>query len=117
MDDYLSDHGTVLKKPSINWKARSYIDMIDFKENPVSMPPLLRDISVEDFEVCYLLGTDLSTPAIPSHSQNNERAVSNTIEAVEKAIGHDNQKALIIETDKSRQEIPTQSTKHNLNLD
>ena len=89
--------------------------MVDFKENPVSMPPLLRDISVEDFEVCYL--SDLSTPAIPSHSQNNERAVSNTIEAVEKAIGHDNQKALIIETDKSRQEIPTQSTKHNLNLD
>ena len=31
---------TVLKKPSINWKARSYIDMVDFKENPVSMPPL-----------------------------------------------------------------------------
>ena len=41
------------KKPSINWKARSYIDMVDFKENPVSMsmllPTLLRDISVEDF--------------------------------------------------------------------
>ena len=50
---------------------------------------------------------DLSTPAIPSHSQNNERAVSNTTEVVEKAIGHDNQKALIIEIDKSRQEIPT----------
>ena len=48
---------------------------------------------------------------IPSHSQNNERAVSNTTEAVEKAIGHDNQKALLIETDKSRQEMPTQSTK------
>ena len=61
--------------------------------------------------------TDLSTPAIPSHSQNNERAVSNTTEAVEKAIGHDNQKAPKIETDKSRLEIPTQSTKHNLNLD
>ena len=59
------------------------------------MPPLLRDISVEDFEDCFLLGTDLSIPAIPSHSQNNERAVSNTTEAVEKAIGHGNQKALI----------------------
>ena len=99
------------KKPSINWKARSYTDLVDFKENPVSMPPLLRDISVEDFEDCYLLGIDLQVPDIPNHNQNCERAVSNTTEAVENAIGHENQKALIIETNQSKEEIPTRNTK------
>ena len=99
------------RKPSINWKARSYMDLVDFKDNPVSMPPLLRDISLEEFEDCYLLGTDLSIPAIQHHSQNCERAVADTSAAVESAIGHENQKALIIETNKSRQEIPTRSTK------
>ena len=50
---------------------------------------------------------------IPCHSTNVERAVKNCTEACKKAIGYISQKALILTTQKSRNDTPTYWTKAN----
>ena len=76
------------KKPELNVKAKSVMDLIGFKKvDPtyITESPLTRIYSLEDLQDCCRFGIDLSVPQIPNHSQNNERAVASTTQAAAKS--------------------------------
>ena len=97
----------------INFKAKSYWDLVNLHSmNPllVTEPPLCFDISNEDLKACAE-GKDITFPKIPNHSQNCERAVATTTQAVAAACGHEKRKELILQTVASRQRISKGATK------
>ena len=103
----------LFKKPSVNFKASSYLELTDFSKVDITYitePPLTFDIPQEDLHNCYQ-GINLKLPDIPCHSQNVERAVAATTEAAENAIGQAKRHAHILQTTKSRQSLPTNATK------
>ena len=98
------------KIPTINFKAKNYIEMVGFDEI-TSPPPLLGDFSDDDLAYagngCY----ELPVEAIPCHSINNERLVQASAQAVKYPVGEDRVHERLLNNRASQLKIPTNFNK------
>ena len=101
------------EKPTVNFKATSYLKMIDFNTcDPafITEPPITFDYTDAQLKLCAS-GKDLILPDIPIHSLNNERAVQETTKACKAFATYEQRVANIIQTLKSRQNLPKHPNK------
>ena len=107
----------VLPGININFQAERYMDLVDLDTFPqVTEPPLLFNYSDQAL-INLANGTESSKitfswfPAIPSHSQNNERKVADTTVAAKKYVTKERRTSNMLVTNTSRDELPKDSTK------
>ena len=90
--------------PKINFKAKTYPDLIDWNECSFTEPPCT--ISLSDDELREILNTPLSFPDFPCHTQAVERGIRLVTEAASSVIGADARDGFIRQNIKSRKEVP-----------
>ena len=98
------------KIPTINFKAKNYIEMVGFDEI-TSPPPLLGDFSDEDLAYGANGVFELPVEAIPCHSINNERLVQASAQAVKYPVGEDRVHERLLNNRASQLKIPTNFNK------
>ena len=59
-------------KPNLNFGAKEYYKMIDWKKVKITVPAPVKMFSKEELKSC-IAGDDLKIDHIPCHSTNNER--------------------------------------------
>ena len=98
----------------LNLGAASYLQLVDLKKVQISEPPLLFAFDDDELKTGVEKGTlrDL-IPAIPNHSQNNERCVADTTAAARKYNTRDRRHANILATNQSRETFSTDCRKGN----
>jgi hypothetical protein len=97
------------KNININFSASSFMDMIDWQAVDITSPPLLKDTSSETIA----LFQQITLPQFPCHSQDVERNIKDVSAVCGKVFGHDSRHGAILQTKKSRTEIPVIETKAN----
>lgn len=98
--------------PRLNFEANEYIDMIDWKKNKITDPPVLSQYT--DEEISTFIQSDSSHVDIrkfPCHSQAVERCVKIVTEASEKVCGLESRNGFIAATLESRKVMPFFNTK------
>ena len=111
-DDLINGKVREFHIPPINYKAKSYEEMIDFDKYPhdYSSPPILAKYSIEQIQKKEF---DDDFYKIRCHSQAVERAVYLTSQAAEKVIGYDARHGWILNKLKQVEKFPTDSTKEH----
>ena len=103
-------------KEFINFEAENFFELLDWDNLPLEFltePPMLRKYNMQQLRDHVSGEVPIILENIPCHSTNVERAVKNCTEACKKAIGYVAQKALILTTQKSRNDTATYWTKTN----
>jgi len=59
-------------RPDTNFEARDYFDAIDWEKEPISPPPLLRNVPND--QLCNVFVSDL--PFCPTNTQSVERVIA-----------------------------------------
>ena len=85
------------------------MDMIDWQAVDITSPPLLKDTSSETIA----LFQQITLPQFRCHSQDVERNIKDVSAVCGKVFGHDSRHDAILQTKKSRTEIPVSETKAN----
>lgn len=94
-------------KIKLDFSATSYLDMIDWENAQFDSPPLLNDFTSETFAI----NPQINLPYYPCHSQDVERSIKDVSAVCGKVYGHASRHGVIIQTKKSRSELPTIETK------
>ena len=97
------------KVPDINFKAKSYPDLIDWKKVTFSEPPMTMSLSRE--EVLAFVDKPLIIPGFNCHTQAVERAIKLVTEAAGLVIGEEARDGFIRQKVRSRKEIGRCHTK------
>lgn len=104
-----SSHNSIrkFKVPTINLKAKTYVDLIDWKANLITEPPLIKKFSESDLTELVNEGENSSSWnfdgfRLPNHTQAVERCVKVVTEISEKVSGENDGKA----TSDSRKLMP-----------
>ena len=72
----ISNSIRTFKVPKLNFEAEQYIDMINWQETTVTVPPLLHGIRVSTVEELIITGNKTEMiPKIPCHTQAVERLI------------------------------------------
>lgn len=109
------------KIPLINFKARTYCELIDWDTTYITEPPLIKHFTELELEV-LVNGGDKSDLwnfngfDIPNHTQAVERCIKLVTETAIKITGHERQNGLVKSTIKSRNIMPTFNTKKDFPL-
>ena len=101
------------KKPNVNFAAKTYLELCNFSTcdaEYITEPPITFDFTDDELKRCAA-GHDLVLPDIPIHSLNNERAVQETTKACKAYPTYEQRHSSILQTLKSRAELPTEATK------
>ena len=103
----------VFTLPKLKFKAKSYIDMIDWQNAQLTDPPLLKHITNEEIKNLIQSGDMLQSniPHIPCHSQNVERMIKLVTESCSKVCGSSNRDGWIRSAMLSRSTMPAFDTK------
>lgn len=106
------------KVPELILDATDYFSMIDWTKSDRFPPPLLRDVSIQDLKKCVDLKSlpNLSFLNFPCHNQGVERCVKLVTESANLVVGHNNRDGFIRARMKSRELMPTFSTKKDYKL-
>ena len=91
----------------VNFKAKSYINMVDWDRCDFYEPPLLQEISSEAIGKSQ----QVILPHYPCHSQNVERNIKDVSTVSRKVYGHESRHGVIVQMKKSRLDLPTIETK------
>jgi hypothetical protein len=86
----------------LDFSAVSYLEMIEWSSINISPPPLLANISDEELRHCQRSIFE----KIPCHSQAVERTVKDISQSSSKVLGHLSRHGMILQTKKSRRELP-----------
>ena len=97
------------KQICINFKATSYVHMIEWCKGNVTPPPLLADFDSETLSARQ----QIILTYYPCHSQDVERNVKDVSVACSRVYGHSSRHGIILQMKKSRLEMPTVDTKAN----
>ena len=97
------------KQVSVNLKATSYIDMVDWDRSHVTTPPLLDGINNEQL----MNYQQVILPKYPCHSVDIERNVKDVTAVSARVFGHTSRHGAIIQKKKSRSDTPIIQTKAN----
>ena len=110
-----------IKPETINFRAQDYWNLVDWNSiNPydITEPPLTFDLDEQALRSCITEKDNLTLARIPCHSQNVERLVKTTSEAVGAAIGHENTHGMILSTISSRERFSKDASKSDFyNMD
>ena len=102
--------------PYSYFEAENFFELLDWDNLPLEFltePPMLRKHNLQQLSDHVSGKVPIILENIPCHSTNVEHAVKNCTEACKKAIGYVAQKALILTTQKSRNDTATYWTKTN----
>ena len=93
---------------SINFEAHDYIDLIDWQATPVTEPPILRHLSVDELEMFVASGDVpvIDSENFPCHTQAVERCVKTVTEASMAVCGFKARDGLIRNRLESRANMP-----------
>lgn len=97
------------KNVVINFRANSYIHMIDWTKCRVTVPPLMVHIS-DQYLSCL---EPVILPGIPCHSQSVERAVQDLSSTCFKVCGHEARHGMLLQCKRARMEKPVVNNKSN----
>lgn len=89
---------------TLNFNADDYSKMIDWNNEHVTEPPILKDYG--NAELLKMKNKPLQRILIPCHSQGIERAVHLVTQASEHKIGYENRHKFIVNTLQSRKALP-----------
>lgn len=101
----------IFKPPRINFSAAHYYEMIDWDNETVTPPPILE--SFTDDDLLKAIDHPLPISKIPCHTQSVERCVQLVTRASEKVFGYNARHGYIIQTLKSRKNMPKIITKQD----
>ena len=79
--------------PKINFKAETYMELIDWETSQLSEPPFTLTMTNE--QLTSLKDSPLEVPAYPCHTQAVERAIRLVTEASSSVIGHEAREGFI----------------------
>ena len=100
--------------PKINFDAQEYTDMVDWLTTPVTPPPLLADITIQELETIADTGTsDRREFKLPSHTQAVERVVKEVTRAARNVFGQSERDGFIKASMLDRELCPAFSTKQD----
>lgn len=86
----------------MNWSATSYFEMIDWTQCNITAPPMLSHISDIDLRK----NDPINLTQFPCHSQAVERTIKDISAASCKVYGHNSRHGMIVQSKKSRMELP-----------
>ena len=86
--------------PNLNWNAKNWWDMIDWRKIKIVEPKIIQQLSTEELE--DIIHTPKLFPHFPCHTQSVERAVKLVTEAAAKVEGEDRRHGEILATVESR---------------
>ncbi|GBN44838.1 hypothetical protein AVEN_142295-1 [Araneus ventricosus] len=91
--------------PKLNFKAKQYIDMIDWFKCDVTEPPIADDLTIEELKSIAENASikDLQTYKFPCHTQTVERCVKLMTEVTSTVCGSHNRDGYVRKTMASRQ--------------
>ena len=89
----LSDTVRKFNRPTVNFNATSYVDMIDWKKEIITEPPLTMCYSRKQLLNSVKLRQILPFPDIPNHTQGVERMIKLVTEASKTV--HDHKKTTL----------------------
>lgn len=92
---------------AVNFKAESYIDMVDWAQCHVTSPPVLSHVSNEQLQQ----NQHIIMNQFPCHSQAVERTVKDISAASAKVYGHYSRHGMILQSKKCRLELPKVDSK------
>ena len=98
--------------PKINFKAETYVDLIDWQNTQFTEPPLT--VSFSEHDLSDLIRNPLSIPHFTCHTQAVERAIRIVTEAAGAVIGPEARDGYIRQKMKSRKEISRFDSKKDL---
>lgn len=104
------------KVPKINFKAKGFVEMVDWSNTSITVPPLVSKVKFEDLKNIKhsIIGRQIVN--IPCHSQAVERAVKLVTEA-SKAVTQANRHGFILSRIKSRSMMPKVNSKKDFILE
>ena len=106
----------LLPKGNINFKAKHYFKMLDFKsldKKFIESPPILANIPNEVLLMCARFEVELFVPNLPCHNTGIERSVKRTSEAAQVAIGPTKRQALILTMEENMAKISANAKGQN----
>jgi hypothetical protein len=109
----LQHHIRVFEVPPLNFDARDYIELIDWRACSLSEPPATKSLSDDDLEGFVRSGETpvIQFPRFPCHTQAVERCVKAVTEASRAVIGQEARDGFIRARNKARMMMPTFNTK------
>ena len=107
-DDSVRDR----KTPNINENATKLADLIDWKVEEVTEPPLT--CSLTTMELQPLIASPIVVPAWPSHTQSVERLVKRVTEASAHVFSHERRDGFIRSQEASSELMPRNRSKQDL---
>lgn len=107
------------KIPNINFKARNYTELVDWKKCEISEPPILKNFSEVELKNIAEGNFELIKKFrdIPCHTQAVERCVKLVTEASSKVCGAKNRDGIIKSTLISRSMVPVFNTKKDYKVE
>jgi hypothetical protein len=88
-----SEEIRVFVKPTLQWSASKFYDLIDWKETDFYEPPLTMDLSLDALE--SISHTPLVLPQFPCHNQAVERHVKDMTETSQRVAGKERRDAMM----------------------
>ena len=95
----------------INFEASTYTHLIDWDTEIISEPPMIQDMTNE--EILLLHKSPFMIKNYPCHSQNVEAAIQIVMKASEARKGYENRHKYILNSMKSRKQLPSFEFKQN----
>ena len=105
----VSNHPRKYNPPKVDFKAKNYFDMVDWNSEPCTEPPLTMEYSAEEIFEC--IGSPLTLPNYPNHTQAVERMVRVVCEVASKRVGYLARHRQILQKLESRRKVPKFNTK------
>ncbi len=104
-----------LQCPSLNLGANDYMDLINFKEEDITEPPITAHLSNEEL-MAYVQREKFPQLEIPCHSQNIDRVVADMTIAAQTRVGHMKSHENLVMTFQSREQVPTNARKTDFKM-
>ena len=105
------DEVRMFRMPKINFEAKHYMDLINWKSVDIFIPPILQFLTRTEIE--DIIQAPYKFPSFPCHSQSVERCVKLVSEASLRVSDYENRHGFILSTQKSRSEMPTFESKQD----
>ena len=104
----------VFKVPELNWEVKEYTEIIPWRVENFTEPPVTKTLSDEQLKEGY--EKPLHIPKYPVHSQYVERCVKLVSEAFRTVYGFEKRHGVCISRQCAREETPSFVTKKEYNV-
>ena len=99
--------------PKVNFQSKHYMDLVNWNSSDIYIPPVIQFLAVN--EIKSIVEAPYRFPDIPCHSQSVERCVKLVSEASSQVADYEKRHGFILNTLKSRNEMPSILSKKDFN--